>query len=183
MTRGTLPDLPSPVALLDLLPGVYRDLDDNIGRFTETFDALLAPAWMVLDNIDAYFDPALAPLDFLHVLAAWVGMPLDGNWREDQARRLVARAVELYRWRGTRRGVSALVEAYTGVVPEVEDSGGTVWSATPGAPAPGVDQPSVRVRVQLPADSDEDLVRLTRLIAENVPAHVAVNVEISRPGA
>ena len=183
MTRGTVPDLASPVRLLDLLPGVYRQHDVNIARFTEAFDELLAPTWLVLDNLEQYADPALAPTDFLEVLAGWVGMPLDGNWREDQARRLVAGAVELYRWQGTKRGVVALVEAYTGARPEVTESGGTAWSATPGGAVPGDAQPSVQVRIELPVGTDEDPARLARLIAGSVPAHVAVHVEITRPAA
>jgi phage tail-like protein len=182
MSRGTVSGLATPVDLLSQLPGIYRDHGVNVWRFTEAFDELLAPAWLVLDNLEDYFDPSLTPLDFLHVLAAWVGLPVDGNWREEQTRRLVSRAVQLYQWRGTRRGVAALVEAYTGIVPEIEESGGVAWSLASGAPPPGESEPSVRIRVELPGDAEEDLVRLTKLIAESVPAHVAVSVEIRRAG-
>ena len=180
MTRGLIDEIESPVPIGTLLPAVYQDLDPNVMRMTEAFDAVIAPVWMVLDNLSAYFDPALAPPDFVSMLAQWVGLPVDHNWSDDQMRRLVAEAVETYRWRGTRRGVIALVQAYTGVTPEVIDTGGTIWSATPGAPAPGAAAPSVRVRMQLPSDTKEDIPRLTRLIAETVPAHVPVTVEVDR---
>ena len=180
MRRGLIDDLASPVPVMQQLPAIYQELDPNMVRLTESFDAVMAPIWLVLDNLDAYVDPAIAPHDFVAMLAGWIGLEIDRNWRDDQLRHLVAHAVELYRWRGTVQGVIALVEAYTGVTPDVSDSGGTTWSALPDGPIPGTGVPSVHVGVHLPAGASEDLARLTRLIAENVPAHVAVNVEIVR---
>lgn len=183
MTRGLIEDVTSPRPIGGLLPAMYRELDPNVLRLTEALDDVIAPVWMVLDSLEAYFDPAVAPVDFVLMLAEWVGLPVDDNWRDDQMRRLVADAVDMYRWRGTRRGVIALVEAYTGITPDVVETGGTIWRAAQGAPAPGSPSPGVRVRVRLPADANEDLSRLTRLIAESVPAHVPVTVEIVRVGA
>lgn len=179
-SRVVLGELATPVPIGGLLPAVYQDLDPQIMLLTEAFDEVIAPVWLVLDSLSAYFDPELAPLDFVLMLAEWVGLPVDQNWRDDQIRRLVATAVELHRWRGTRRGVAALVRAYTGVEPVVEDSGGAIWSDAPDAPAPGTGSPSVLVRINLPAGHDEDIVRLTRLVAESVPAHVPVTVEVDR---
>jgi phage tail-like protein len=180
VTRALVPDLPTPVPLGSMLPDIYRRHDDNVLRFTEALDEVLAPIWLALDCYEAYLDPMLAPLDFVELLAGWVGFPLDRNWSPAQTRRLVAHAVELYRRRGTRRGIEELVRAYTGVVPVVEDSGGTVASEDPGGAAPGSAEPAVRVLVELPEQTAADLTRLTRLIAANVPAHVRVSVEIRR---
>ena len=181
--RGMLDEITSPVSLGSMLPGIYRDLDLNIQRVTAAFDAVVAPVWLVLDNLDAYFDPALAPADFVAVLAAWVGLAVDDHWSDEQVRRLVAGAVEMYRWRGTRRGVVALVEAYTGVTPDIVETGGTTWRSSPGAVAPGSPTPGARIRIRLPAGAEEDLTRLTRLVAESVPAHVPLSVEIVRRDA
>ena len=178
--RALVEDLPTPVPLGSLLPDVFRRHDDNIARFTEALDEVIAPVWLALDCYDAYLDPMLAPLDFVELLAGWVGFPLDRNWSPAQTRRLVATAVELYRRRGTRRGIEDLVKAYTGVVPTISDSGGSVWSTEPGTPPPGSAEPSVRVQVDLPEQAPADLEQLTRLIAANVPAHVSVFVEIRR---
>lgn len=180
MTRGLIDEIRSPVPIGGLLPAVYQDLDPNVLRMTESFDAVIAPVWFVLDNLSSYFDPALAPVDFVTMLAEWVGLPVDDNWSDSQMRRLVADAVDTYRWRGTKRGVIALVQAYTGTTPDVDDSGGTIWNANPGAPAPGSASLGVRVRIRLPTSSTEDLPRLTRLISDSVPAHVPVTVEVVR---
>jgi phage tail-like protein len=165
-----------------LLPAIYRDLDPTTIELTEALDAVLAPVWLCLDNIHYYIDAATAPADFVAMLAGWVGLPLDHNWSDDQARRLVAQAVDLYRWRGTRRGIVALVEAYLGVSPAIEETGETTWYDSPEEAAPTGPDPAVRVRVDLAQHGSEDLIRLTRLIANNLPAHVAVTVEIVRPG-
>jgi phage tail-like protein len=178
--RGPVSGVGTPVSLADLLPEVFRRHDPNIARFAEALDDVLAPIWLTLDCYDAYLDPMLAPPDFLELLAAWVGLGIDRNWSPDQTRRLVATAVELYRWRGTRRGLVELVRAYTGVEPEITDSGGTTWSRHPGSAPPGDPEPAVHVLVEVPADVPVDLARFTRLIAANVPAHVAVSVDVRR---
>ena len=184
MTRLGVSGIPTPVPIGSLLPSIYQQLDPNISRVTEGLDEVLATVWMTLDCFDSYVDPTLAPRDFVEMMAGWVGLTLDANWRDDQSRRLVAEAVELYRWRGTRRGLSELVEAYTGVEPSIDESGGVAWSAEPGgATPPGSPLPAVQVAVELPAGSTEDLARLTRLIAESVPAHVSLSVEIVRADA
>lgn len=176
-------DLPSPVPIGSLLPDLYQRRDGNIMVLTEALDEVLAPVWLVLDCFDSYLDPLLAPLDFVEMLAAWTGFEIDQNWSEEQTRRLVATAVELYRWRGTKTGLTQLVVAYSGVEPVIDDSGGTIWSASPGGEPPGTPDQAVRVTVELPADTATDLARLTRLIASYVPAHVHVSVEIRRTSA
>ncbi|MDQ1374536.1 MAG: hypothetical protein QOJ09_1874, partial [Actinomycetota bacterium] len=85
-----------------MLPALYQD-DDFALRFTAGLDDVAAPALAVLDNLTAYFDPLLAPSDFLPWLAGWVGIALDENWPEARQRALVARAGELYRSRGTAK--------------------------------------------------------------------------------
>jgi len=180
VTRALVPGLHAPVPMGTLLPEVFRRYDENILAFTDALDEVLAPVWLAIDCYDAYVDPLLAPTDFLEMLSEWVGFPLDRNWSEAQMRRLVASAVELYRWRGTTRGLVALVHAYTGVVPEVIDSGATVWSDQPGTEPGGSADATVRVVVDLPAGTASDLARLTRLIAASVPAHVDVTVEVRR---
>lgn len=69
-----------------------------------------------------YFDPERTPAAFLEWLAGWVGLTLradldagegaDGD--REQARRLIADAVPLYRLRGTRRGLEELIRRLAG---------------------------------------------------------------------
>ncbi len=183
MTRAGLEDLEAPIPIGSMLPGIYQRFDTNVLDLTAVLDEVLAPIWAVLDCYDAYIDPALAPFDFLDLLAEWVGLAVDRNWNEEQTRCLVARAVELYRWRGTKRGLADLVEAYIGVKPsDITDSGGVVWSSTPGAAAPGEDLPAVRIDIVAPKGVAIDRARLVRLLQSSVPAHVLLSVDLRHDG-
>jgi len=186
--RGTVAGLPTPVRLGSALPGLFQDdeLDPVTGssrpvfvqRFTAAFDELLAPVVSCLDNLDAYLDPRLAPADFLEWIAAWVGVELDETWTLERRRAVVLRAVELYRWRGTARGLAEMVALVAGVEPEVVDSGGVSWSTAPDSPMPGSDEPRIVVRFHGEASADIDRVRLERLVALAKPAHLVAELEV-----
>jgi phage tail-like protein len=175
--RAAVPGLATSHPLGLAMPGIYHD-DDFCQRFLAGLDEVMAPILCTLDNIDAYFDPLLAPDDFVAWLAVWVGLALDENWSLERQRALVAQAAELYRWRGTRRGLVAHVALYTGTEPEVMDSGGCVWSATPGGEPPGAWPPRVTVRVRVSDTSAVDERRIEAIVAAAKPAHVAHEIEV-----
>jgi phage tail-like protein len=181
--RGTVTALRSPHPVGDLLPGVYAE-DDLLQRFVSAFDEVLAPVFGVLDCFDAYLDPALAPADFVDWLAHWVALSselepaLADEWSPDRRRTLVARAVDLHRWRGTRRGLVMLLEAVTGGQVEVVDSGGCTASPVSGGALPGAERPGLTVRVRVADPSTVDLVRLEALVALNKPAHLPHTLEV-----
>jgi phage tail-like protein len=205
--RGLMPDSIAPRTLGSLLPGVFlepvyrrRDEDEDyqesrrevveddedrggpefIQAFCAGLDVVLAPASVTLDCLDAYFDPRPTPSDFLDWLAGWVGLSLDQNWSEQQRRDLVMEAGELYRWQGTVRGIVEHIRLYTGVVPEVYDSGGVAWSTTPGAPLPGSAIPELRVEVTIGADEEMDVSRLDAIVAAVKPAHIPHTIKVVR---
>ena len=176
--RGLLPGLETPHPLGSGLPAIYQE--DELGqRFLSALDEVLAPVLATLDNLAAYLDPRLAPVDFLGWLAGWVGLVLDENWPAERQRAAVAGAAELYRWRGTARGLAAQVALSTGVQPEIEESGATAWSATPGADIPGDTTRHVTVRVRLDVPSEVDLSRLDALVAVVTPADVTHWIEVT----
>lgn len=178
--RGAIPGLVNPYPLAMALPSLYQG-ESFTGRFLSVFDDAIAPLLSTLDSMDAYLDPGLTPPDFLPWLAGWVGIELDENWSDAQQRRLLARAVALLQWRGTRRGLVELICHYLDVeeeAVEVEDSGGVAWSATPDGAIPGAAVPAVRVRVSAGEDVEVDVGRLEHLVRATVPAHVAPVVEV-----
>ncbi len=175
--RGLIEGLENPHPLGLSLPAPYQE-DDFAQRFVSAFDGVLAPILMCLDNFDAYLDPWLTPDDFLDWLSGWVDVVLDEEWPIERKRTFVARAVELYRLRGTIRGVSELVTLYTGVEPEIADSGGAAWSGTPGGDLPGVTEPHLTVRVKLPNSAGDEVRTIETLVAAAKPAHVPHTVEV-----
>jgi len=111
---------PGDLRYLRYLPAIYQDepsiLLDFLEPFTDWFDSLRD----LLARIDTYLTPAMTPTSegFLSWLAGWVALTLDEEWDEDQRRRLMQEAVELYRWRGTATGLRRYLELYTGLPAE-----------------------------------------------------------------
>jgi phage tail-like protein len=175
--RRALSGLENPHPLGWALPGVFQE-DAFLQQFTAGLDEVLAPVLCTLDNLGAYFDPALAPPDFVGWLAAWVGLALDEHWPPEQQRSLVAEASELHRWRGTVRGLAAHMSLFSGLEAEVTDSGATGWSETPTAPLPGTGERHVTVRIRAADPDAVDRDRLERIVAEAKPAHVSHEIEV-----
>lgn len=176
--RALLPGLPSPQPLGPALPSLYQG-DDLAQRFMSAFDEVMSPVYSTLQNLDAYLDPHLAPADFLAWLAGWVGVVFEDDWSVERRRTVVAGAAELYRWRGTVRGVAAAVALTTGLDPEIEESGAIGWSAIPGTAVPGTPVAAMVVRVHAPGATPADLARLEAVVRAAKPAHVAHRVEVT----
>ncbi|WNF29706.1 phage tail protein I [Streptomyces sp. C11-1] len=178
MSRASVPGLPSRYPIGDLLPALYAD-DDLAQRFTAGLDTVLAPVLSTLDNLPAYVDPALAPADFLPWLASWVGVDVDPAWPVELRRAVVARAVELHRWRGTRRGLVERLRLCCGVHADVLDGGGATWSATPGAALPPPPAGELLVRVWPVRDGDAvDDRRVLDVVTASCPVHLTCRVEV-----
>lgn len=180
--RGLVPDLDSAHPLLATLPALYAD-DDLLARFLQAFDDCLAPVITTLDCLPAYLDPQLTPSDFLAWLAGWLGVALDEAAPLERQRQVVAQAVDLYRWRGTRAGLSEQVRVVTGVLPEVQDSGGVSWSSEPEGVLPGSAVPDVVVRLRVPEPGAVDQRRVEAVIAAAAPAHVPHALELLQDDA
>jgi phage tail-like protein len=177
--RGGVTGLASPHPLGPTLPAIFQE-DDLAQRWLEAFDQVVAPIYSTLDCFEAYLDPWLTPDDFLAWLAGWVGIALDESWDEDRRRQVVARAVELYRMRGTAVGLAGQVEIQTGGTVEIVENGATGWSVDPGGELPGSPEPLVVVRVTVPDPKAIDASRLDALVAAAKPAHVMHRIELAR---
>jgi phage tail-like protein len=175
--RGASDGLASPFPLGRELPSVYSE-DSMALRFTQALDDVFAPLLSTLDCLPAYFDPALAPADFVTWLGGWVGAEVTGDEPAGTLRRMVAGAIAAHRVRGTARGVSEVVRLAFGVAPEIEESGGASWSARPRAAFPGEPVPRLVVRLRVPDPAAVDLDRLERLVASVRPAHIPCLVEV-----
>lgn len=175
--RRILEGLPSTHPIADSLPALLQ-ADDFAQRFCGGLDEILAPVLATLDNLNAYFDPDLAPEDFVMWLGTWFRLNFDPEWPLDRRRALVDDAVELVRWRSTLRGMRALIRAVAGVVPEITDNGGVSWSNLPGGRMPGSATPSLRVRVNLPKGSPVEPRLIDVLVSVAKPAHIPHVTEV-----
>jgi len=147
---------------LAYLPPIYQR-DPFLGRFLLAFEGLLAPIEQTVDHFDLYLSPRTTPECFLEHLARWLGMALDEKWPAATRRALLAEAVELYRRRGTRWGLSRYIEIVTGVVPEIVEP---------------EDRPfHFRVVLRPPAGQAVDLATVERIIQANKPAHTTYELD------
>ncbi len=165
--RDHLPmPLPNSAAsnYLDFLPIIFHD-SDFMSRFLLIFQSVWEPLEQRQDHLAMYFDPRTCPASFLHWLAGWLGISVGPRWPEGRLRTLLAEAVELYRWRGTRYGLTRMIEVCTGVTPVVSEA---------------VSNPFLlHIRVAIPPESDLDRDTIERLVIANKPAHTAYLLEIA----
>ncbi len=122
-----------PSALLGQLPAIYTDSPSPAAyyapyedkpffeRYLRGFDDVIEPTQAFLADLARCFDPDETAADLLPWLSTWVSLALDENWPQLKRRRLIKEAVELYRWRGTRWGLTRYLELYTGITPEIND--------------------------------------------------------------
>ncbi len=111
---------------LEHLPAIYRR-SDAVGRnmvrdlcfvFEHMFDSVdanLTDGWR-------FYDPHVAPPEFLQWLSHWTAFSVDLDWPEAQKRALVKRAVDLYRIRGTKRGLTLFLKLFTGHEPDIAEN-------------------------------------------------------------
>lgn len=164
---------PEPIApsrLRQYLPAIYQE-SDFVGRFLRIFEDQIAPVEEVLENVWSYFDPRMAPASFLPWLASWIDLILDENWPEERRRELIHSGTELYRWRGTRRGLLSYLRIYAGVEPEITEQ----LTAQDGGPY----HFTVALRVTDASQVNEDRVRA--IIEAEKPAHTNYTLRIEGP--
>jgi phage tail-like protein len=160
-----------------LLPPVY--FEDNFAqRLTAGLDEVIAPVFATLTNLSAYVDPKVAPVDFVEWLAGWVGLALDQTWPADRQRALIHQAADLYRLRGTAKGIAAHVALYLQIEPEIEETGAAAWSPVPNGPIPGDAVPSLKVRVRVADPASVNVQRLDAVVRTAKPAHVPHEIEV-----
>jgi phage tail-like protein len=125
--------VPARGRYLQYLPRVYQEQDELMGRFLMLFESFWAPVDAQTDHLAYYFDPEFTPAALLPWLATWVDLALDERWPEDKRRRLLSKAVSLYRKRGTRRGLQEYLEIYTGARVQISEHGANNFRLGPDA--------------------------------------------------
>lgn len=175
-----------PSEYLQYLPPLYHQgANDLVNNLLLAFEMILKPIEHMIDQIDGYFNPWVAPEAMLPWLASWVAMVIDPELPRERQRELIARAAELYRARGTRLGLREYLRIYTGAEPTIIEPG------DPGSDSPPLAPNCFHVILEVPetAPQEERLLdpakqaearerrrqaleaRLRRLIEAEKPAH------------
>lgn len=106
--------------LLSYLPAVYQEEESSRGflaRYLSLFGTLFDSLEEQINNMSKQFDRERVQGTQLRWLGSWLGLESDEHWSDEWVRRLIRAAPELYRYRGTRRGIEKLVEIVTGMLP------------------------------------------------------------------
>jgi phage tail-like protein len=94
--------------LAEYLPHAYRE-DAASARFLDGFLANLEGFYTSIEDriamAEILFDGRSTPREALDWLASWFDAVMDPGWDEDRRRLFVRHAVELFRLRGTERGI------------------------------------------------------------------------------
>lgn len=116
---------------LQYLPAIYHQEDISGGNllkdFLQIFQHIFSGLEVKIDQIYSYFNLDLAPLDFLPWLASWVELVLDESWSEEKKRNLIKIATELYKWRGTIKGLKYFLDWFGEVEIKIQE-----WNWPPG---------------------------------------------------
>ena len=149
------------------LPDIFQE-NDFLRRFLHIFEDIWEPLEQRQDHIAMYFDPRTCPASFLPWLASWLNLPFNPHWPEARRRRLLAQAMELYSWRGTRYGLVRMIEVCTGLTPVITES---------------LSQPFVfHIRITLPPGwpgETIDKALIEELIQAHKPAHAGYVLEVT----
>jgi len=111
---------------LEFLPALYHTQNGAARSFLEGFLWPFQQMWTdieeKLDDLQRYFHPYETPAEFLPWLASWLALALDQEWPEQKKRILIKRAVQLYKLRGTVRGLKLFLKIFTEVEPEIYEN-------------------------------------------------------------
>ncbi|AGB14789.1 phage tail protein [Halovivax ruber XH-70] len=108
------------------LPEVYQEDDRSatfLERFLSVFETSFVEIEREIEGFSRYMDPGGVPSESLEWLETWLAADDYRSWPESARRELLARAPELYRKRGTKAGLRAMLELYLSHTTDEEWSG------------------------------------------------------------
>ena len=158
-------------------------------QFLLIFESILGPIENTVDNLAMYFDPQMIPEPLIPWLASWVDLTLDSAWPVERRRELLQSAVELYRWRGTRWGLSRYLQVYTGSMPVIseyipgmrlDDETKLGVDTKLGSSGSGH---HFTVTLELGDESEIDYDKIRGIIETQKPAHAAYTLQVNKSGA
>jgi phage tail-like protein len=180
------------------LPSIYQRADINGRNFYRDFlwivQHLFGSVEETLDVIHHYFDPYEAPEHFLPWLASWSAMVLEEDWPLAKKRRLIRKAIELYRIRGTVKGIKLFISLFTGHEPDIKENqwpfrgwriGETSEIGTDSVVLPPVNLAHTFI-VEMPVSykdvSPESVIRIHEIIQMEKPANTQYYLRFASEG-
>ncbi len=108
------------------LPSIYQRADVNGKNFLRDYlwiiQHMFASIDETLEGIHKFFDPYEAPERFLPWLASWTALVVEEDWPVEKKRRLIRKALELYRIRGTVKGLKLFLSLFSAAEPVLQEN-------------------------------------------------------------
>jgi phage tail-like protein len=147
--------------------------DDFLYRFVSIFQRVADTAMNQIDTLPHVFDPTVAPEPMVQTMARWLGVEwLDSSLDGRLQREIVLRYSELIQWRGTKRGLTRLLELLSGAPATVRDSGGIFPEGESPAAAP-------HVRIDVESTGWNSTADLVRIVRDELPASVTFDLWVA----
>ena len=163
------------------LPAIYSE-NEFMSRFLMIFESVLGPMERTLDNIWHYLDPHVTPEEYLGWLATWVKIDLMQPMDPLRQRLFLKKSGELFRCRGTKKGLLEYLTLCTGVTPEIEEDFGPILLSadsvlgTNTVLSRGLNY-HFTVRFEQADESSINLEQVETIIELEKPAHTTFSVE------
>lgn len=174
------------------LPSIYQE-NEFLRHYLMIFQHIMNETSISLDNLDNIFRPMETPVKFLPVLADWFGVDFDLLGDEQIARKVLQYTIPLYRYRGTKIGMRALLYLVSGIVPEIIEGElpfealsigeNTDISSTILNAQDGINLFSVYFPVYSEEFSPDMIKRLYKLIQNEKPVDSECYLYFKKPGA
>jgi phage tail-like protein len=171
---------------LRFLPQIYQNTGAEnalLHEYLWIFQQLNDRVSQVIDRVPQLFRPLDTEARFLDWLAGWIALHLDPDWPDEKKRKWLRFAPTLYSIRGTKAALTALLEMYVGVKPEIREnewpfepfrigvSGEIGVSSTILPPMNLAHCFVVHLPMASDALSDDQIIRVHRVIQAEKPAH------------
>lgn len=148
--------------------------DDFLRRFLSIFQTVGDTVLDQIDVIDRQFDPTVAPATMVREMGRWIGLEwLDSSHSDEVQRRAVLEYASLLRWRGTKRGMEALLRFMSGDGEVLIDDTGGVYAEGEAPRRPS------HVRMAMSGSILSQTDDVIRIIRSELPASVTFELAIA----
>jgi len=146
--------------------------DDFFVRFVRIFQEQAETLLTHADSLPHLADPQLAPPEMVRYMAGWLGGPgIDDSYADIAQRRILQTFARTLPWRGTRDGLTMLLELFSGASVSITDGGGIFEED---------EAPDDVAWVRLEVASTGPLLEndFLTLVLDEVPAHVRCEIVV-----
>jgi phage tail-like protein len=147
--------------------------DDFLARFLRIFEDVSETVLHQVDNVPHLFDVTVAPDVMVRTVGAWLGLDwVDPSLADDQQRAVVRGYSGALLQRGTRGGLTAVLELVCGRGVVITDTGGVYREGK----AP---QRDPHVTIDVPSRGWATEADLARIVRSELPASVTFELSIA----